>query len=88
MLLVEAHTTPAPIPAPQRAVMIAFEATHGYSHQYLLESDIHLDCCADAGFDVSWTPVEERLGYVSMTAAWLTEPRSSGALVRRALLKD
>ncbi len=86
MLLIEAHTTSAPVPAPQRAVTISLEATHGYSHQYLLEADIHLACCADAGFDVSFTPVEERLGYVSMTAAWLTEPRESGARIQRVLL--
>jgi hypothetical protein len=83
MLLVEAHTAPAPIPAPQRAVLIALDATHGYSHQYLLESDVHLACCADAGFDVTFTPVEQRLGFVSMTAAWLTEPHDSPAILRR-----
>ena len=71
MLVVEAHTSPAPVALPGRGILACLDATHGYSHQYLLEAEVHRACCAEAGFAVEWDEMPPSLGYVHMSCAWL-----------------
>ena len=71
MLIVEAHTAPEAMALPGRGILACLDATHGYSHQYLLEADIHRACCEDAGFTVAWDEMPPTLGFVHMSCAWL-----------------
>jgi len=72
MLMVEAHTAPMTLPnRPTRGLVVALDATQGYSHQYLVEAEVHLDCCREAGFRVESRPIGEAMGYPTLTCAWL-----------------
>jgi hypothetical protein len=72
MLMVEAHTAPMTLPdGPMRGLLMALDATQGYSHQYLLEAEVHLACCREAGFRVDSRSIGEAMGYPTLTCAWL-----------------
>jgi hypothetical protein len=51
MLVLELHTLPPELTAAnlERTPTVAYDATHGFSDQYLLELDVFLDCAREAG---------------------------------------
>jgi hypothetical protein len=72
MLMVEAHTAPTDLPVlPTHGIVVALDATQGYSQQYLLEAETHLECCKEAGFSVVSRTLTGGLGFPMMTCSWL-----------------
>ncbi len=55
MIVIEAHTVPAKLIAAHegRNVMTSLDASHGYSHQYLVERSTYLRAAAEAGLVAS-----------------------------------
>jgi hypothetical protein len=51
MLVMELHTLPPALTAANldRTPALAYDATHGFSDQYLVELDVFLDCAREAG---------------------------------------
>jgi len=72
LLMVEAHTASADLPVlPTHGIVVALDATQGYSQQYLLEAETHLACSREAGFSVISRTLTGRLGFPMMTCSWL-----------------
>jgi hypothetical protein len=81
MLVIEAHTAADPQTLGERALgefarglLAGLDATHGYSAQYLVEADVHRQCCEDAGFAI---PEDVRLGEAELGFAFLSLMRLS-----------
>jgi hypothetical protein len=51
LLVMELHTLPPHVTAANldRTLAVAYDATHGFSDQYLVELDVFLDCAREAG---------------------------------------
>jgi hypothetical protein len=51
LLVMELHTLPPQVTAANldRTLAVAYDATHGFSDQYLVELDVFLDCAREAG---------------------------------------
>src|SRR5437667_4464594 len=51
LLVLELHTLPPALTAanPERTPAVAYDATHGFSDQYLVELPVYLDCAREAG---------------------------------------
>ena len=51
LLVMELHTLPPEVTAanPGRTLAVAYDATHGFSDQYLVELDVFLECAREAG---------------------------------------
>ena len=64
LLVMELHTLPPQVTAANldRTLAVAYDGTHGFSDQYLIEHDVFLDCvreaglCADPGFQIKFPP--------------------------------
>jgi hypothetical protein len=90
LIALELHTLPPELAAayPDKTPAVAYDGTHGFSDQYLIELPIFLDCAAEAGlyadprFQSAFPPSE--LATVSINFFTAAIGREMGAAIESA----